>query len=365
MAIDLARNRNITGPRIAPIAADEARPFLSVMIPVYNSAESMKETLRSVLCQDLGPKDMEIAVVDNCSTDDDPETVVRNIGKGRVTFHRQPRNVGAIENFNACIRRAHGEWVHILHADDTVRPGIYSRVRKAIEDHPYVGAVACRHIYMDEDGTWLHLADAESRTPRVLGDAFVERQLVATRIHFAGLIVRRSSYEELGGFRAEFRHCTDWDMWNRLVLSKPIFYDPELLACNRLHPESGTSHMMRTGENGVDERFCIRASTGHLPRKQAKRLCRDAMSAAAVRALRRMREHWVKGDADTAWRQLREAFRCRAAVGIVGLVYLLTSRGSPRRVAHLIFRTPPTFVGLKNRVRNGIARAIGSAVQWR
>jgi hypothetical protein len=181
---------------------------------------------------------------------------------------------------------------------------------------------------MDNDGTWLHLADAEARTPGVLGDHFIERQLVATRVHFAGLIVRRSSYEELGGFRPEFRHCTDWDMWNRLILHKPIFYDPKLLACNRLHDGSGTSQMMRTGENVVDERLCIRVSTSSLPRKQAKRLCREAMSAAAIRALRRMREHWNKGDAATAWRQLREAFRCRVAIGMVGLVYLLTSRGS-------------------------------------
>lgn len=363
--MNLARNSNIIGPGVAPLAADATRPLLSVMIPVYNSAESMKDTLRSVLCQNLGPEDMEIEVVDNCSTADDPETVVRDIGKGRVKFHRQPKNVGAIENFNTCIRRARGEWVHILHADDTVRPGIYSRTREAIEAHPQIGAVACRHVYMDEDGTWLHLADAESRIPRILDDAFIERQLVATRVHFAGLIVRRSSYEELGGFRAEFRHCTDWDMWNRLVLSKPIFYDPELLACNRLHSESGTSHMIRSGENVVDERLCIRASTALLPRRQAKRLCRDAMSAAAIRALRRMREHWTKGDAHTAWRQLREAFRCRAAVGTVGLVYLLTSRGSLLHVARRTFRTPLAVGGLKNRIRSGIARAIGSTAQWR
>jgi hypothetical protein len=139
-----------------------------------------------------------------------------------------------------------------------------------------------------------------------------------------GLIVRRSVYEELGGFRAKLQHCSDWDMWNRIVLHAPIFYDPTLLACNRLHPSSGTSHMISTGKNVREERLCVRISCANLPRKEAKRLYRRGMGVAAIRALRHVLQHWKKGDPRTAARQLLEAIRCGISALTIGLIYRLT-----------------------------------------
>ena len=130
-----------------------AWPFWSVMIPIYNCREDyLRETLRSVLCQDPGIAEMQIEVLDNCSTVGAPEALVREIGGGRIEYHRQPVNVGIVGNFNACITRACGQWVHILHGDDTVRPDFYSRARKGVVAHPEAGAALCRTIYMDEDG---------------------------------------------------------------------------------------------------------------------------------------------------------------------------------------------------------------------
>lgn len=313
----------IAGPPIAPFSEVASRPLFSVMIPVFNAAAFLRETLESVLRQDPGPDVMDIEVVDNCSTDD-PEAIVRALAGDRVKFHRQPRNIGAIENFNTCIRRARGHWVHILHADDTLLPGFYAAAQRAIAAHPNIGGVACRHLFIDENGTWLSLAEPQGHAPGILGDDFVERQLTGQRLHFVSLIVRRSVYEELGGFRSKFQHCSDWDMWNRIVLHTKIFYDPMLLACIRLHPSSGTSHMISTGENVREERLCIRTSCAALPRKDAKRLYRHGMGIAAIRALRHMRYHWKKHHAGTAFRQFVEALRCALSATTIGLVYLLT-----------------------------------------
>jgi glycosyltransferase involved in cell wall biosynthesis len=111
-------------PPIDPVSDGQPRPFWSVMIPTYNCAQYLRETLASVLAQDPGPEDMEIEVVDDQSTRDDPEAVVRELARGRVRFFRQPQNRGAIRTFNTCIARSRGRWLHILHGDDTVRPGV-------------------------------------------------------------------------------------------------------------------------------------------------------------------------------------------------------------------------------------------------
>src|SRR6266404_6785487 len=92
-------------PAIAPVQDGVHRPLWSVMIPAFNCAKYLQQTLESVLAQDQGSDQMQIEVVDDCSTTDDPKAVVEEVGKGRVAFHRKPKNEGAITNFNACIQR--------------------------------------------------------------------------------------------------------------------------------------------------------------------------------------------------------------------------------------------------------------------
>ncbi len=305
-------------PRIAPLPEGMVRPFWSVMIPIYNPPEDyLRETLQSVLDQDPGPDHMQIEVVDNCSTKGDPEALVQEIGGGRIKFHRQAENLGMVGNFNSCIRRATGHWVHILHGDDTVRPGFYARLRAGIEAHPEVGAATCRIIYTDEDNHWLALSELEARTPGILDERFAERQLLDQRIQFAGIAVRRETYEELGGFLALFHHCLDWDMWKRISMRMPIFYEPQPLACYRQHSGADTSKKLRTGENVVDERRSINLSCSVFDPVQAGRVRRAANKAAGVRAARRARLLWKEGEREAAWRQASEALRCSLAPAVV------------------------------------------------
>ena len=87
------------------------------------------------------PELMQIEVVDDCSDRDDPESVVKSVGRGRVAFYRKPKNGGAIANFNSCIERSRGRYVHILHGDDTVMPGYYDCISKLIARYPNVGII--------------------------------------------------------------------------------------------------------------------------------------------------------------------------------------------------------------------------------
>ena len=68
-------------PAIPPVPAGVARPLWSVMIPTYDCAHHLRETLVRVLAQDPGPDAMQIEVVDDHSTRDAPEDVVREVGE--------------------------------------------------------------------------------------------------------------------------------------------------------------------------------------------------------------------------------------------------------------------------------------------
>src|SRR5215210_6047396 len=99
------RNGSFRVP-VPAVPVGVARPLWSVMIPSFNCADYLRESLRSVLAQDPGPEIMQIEVVDDCSTSDGPEAVVAEIGRGRVGFFRQPQNVGHARNFGTCLQRS-------------------------------------------------------------------------------------------------------------------------------------------------------------------------------------------------------------------------------------------------------------------
>src|SRR5438128_483601 len=112
--------------RVLPVTEGSMpRPLWSVMIPTFHCARFLRQTLESVLSQDPGPDVMQIEVIDDCSTQDDPESVVRAVAGERVHFFRQPKNVGHTRNFETCLQRARGYLVHLLHGDDAVLPGFY------------------------------------------------------------------------------------------------------------------------------------------------------------------------------------------------------------------------------------------------
>jgi glycosyltransferase involved in cell wall biosynthesis len=233
----------------------EARPVWSVMIPTYNCASFLRQTLESVLAQDPGAATMQIEVVDDCSTRDDPEAVVQEVGASRVAFYRQPRNVGISENFNTCIRRARGEWVHILHGDDYVKPGFYEKLQDELARNPDVGAALVRTAVVNERGSEIEIGNVLERDRGLLRAdwaaspwrSWIFWLFVFNPVRTPGVVVRRAVYERLGGFRSDLSHCADWDMWKRIVAGHAIFFETEVLACYRVHQAADTTRLARTG----------------------------------------------------------------------------------------------------------------------
>src|SRR5688572_711170 len=132
-------------PRITRLSDEEHRPLLSVMIPAYNAIHYLPTTLESVLAQYTGADQMQIEVVDDCSTDGDVKSLVDQIGQGKVSYFRQPKNKGSLRNFETCINRARGHYIHILHGDDFVKPGFYQEIISLFAQFPTIGSAITNH----------------------------------------------------------------------------------------------------------------------------------------------------------------------------------------------------------------------------
>ena len=254
------------------------------MIPTYNCAHFLRTTLESVLAQDPGPDRMQIEVVDDAS-DDDPESLVKAVGAGRVGFFRQATNQGQIANLSACVERSRGELVHILHGDDYVLPGYYEPLDRGFASDPRVGAAFCRWKIVDGDGDDLALAEPEQEHAGVMKDALAHLAS-EQRIVTPAMAVRREVWEKLGGFDSRLRCAEDWEMWVRIAAHYDVWYEPRLLAAYRRHDRSNTSANSRNAAELRYSSMAIDMFAPLLPPERARRIVKDARRSYARTALR-------------------------------------------------------------------------------
>ncbi len=242
-------------PVVQPVPDGVERPFWSVMIPTFNSADLLVETLESVLAQDPGQDVMQIEVVDDASCLDDPRHVVETIGRGRVGFFRQEENVGAPANFTTCARRANGRFVHILHSDDVVLPGFYERYRQQIERCPDAVLLAGQTITIDSEGRHLGMTGPVRAPDGYVSDAAF---VIATQnpLRCVSVVVARSAYERFGGFHPDLAHANDWEMWTRLASGGAVAWVDRPFGLYRDHAGSDTQRLHRS-TGYIDD--CLRA----------------------------------------------------------------------------------------------------------
>jgi hypothetical protein len=299
----------VIGPAIPSVSDGDMRPTWSVMIPTFNSERFLAQALESVLLQAPPAKQMQIDVVDDCSVVD-PRPIVERVGKGRVACFRNPRNLGLAGNFNACIERSRGQLVHILHADDLVLPGYYKTIEATARDFPAAALFATRVFFCDVDGVIElvspRLPSFEKGPGRDLSDFAPGNPLQCPAV-----TVRRSFYEQHGGFLPELAYTLDWEMWVRAVALAGAVVRPQVLAVYRTWEGNHTHELARSAECLRDiERFAqlmqtrhagfpadrIRAHVRHLARQQEMkfRARGDEVSAQAARRFWMARSNTVE-----------------------------------------------------------------------
>jgi glycosyltransferase involved in cell wall biosynthesis len=299
-------------PAIPVLPVDDGRPFWSVMIPTYNPrADYLEDTLHSVLQQDPGPEQMQIEVIDDRSTDDLAAQTVRRVGGGRVSFHAEPQNRGLAGTWNRCIERARGHWVHILHQDDIVLPGFYDHLRKGAE-HSDAGAIFCRYAVVNLKGHWMGISELHRESAGLLDD-WHARITVQQLVQCPAIAVRRLIYEQLGGFLPQLRYTPDWEMWQRIASQFSFWFEPSILACYRVHPNSATSRMRLDAADVREVRELINLTTAYHSPARGRVLARKARSFYAGLAVLHARDMLVGAEFRPAWKQVVEALRlCRS-----------------------------------------------------
>lgn len=197
----------------------ENQPLVSILIPTYNRAWHIRETIHSALTQNYA--NLEVIVVDDASTDDTAQ-VVRAISDARLTYARQAQNVGMVANWGACLERAAGKFVVFLSDDDLLRPDfVANRVGYLTED-TRVNVVFSRYDVQDRNGERLSTCNSEwGEARRLAGRALLDAALARRWFVGAGMY-RRSAIVPLWPRLAQDNLVLDFGLNLRLAMQEGI-----------------------------------------------------------------------------------------------------------------------------------------------
>ncbi|MCJ7664359.1 MAG: glycosyltransferase [Desulfobacterales bacterium] len=198
-------------------------PKVSVIIPTHNRKAFVLEAVASVLAQTYG--DYELIVVDDGSSDGTDEALKRYEAHLQYLYQE---NQGVSVARNCGLERARGEFIAFLDSDDLWLPKKLDMQLAFMDQHPE--AQIC---YTDE--IWIRSGvrvNPKKRHAKYSGWVY-PHCLALCIISPSSALIRRSLFEQVGGFDPGLPVCEDYDLWLRVAARFPISYIPQRLIVKR------------------------------------------------------------------------------------------------------------------------------------
>lgn len=281
-----------------------AQPDVTVVIPVHNGADFIEQAIDSALAQ-VGVT-VQVVVADDASTDD-TATILERYGD-RIETIRLPKQPTGIAATNAGLTHATGEFLCVLHHDDVLLPGKLARHVELMRRHPQVGLSYSAQHYIDATGRRLGtLRSPLAHADYVIAGTDELRALsVQNYINFCNAVVRRSAYDAVGSYPAQWQIIAEWAMWVRLAKHYDVAYVDEPLVCYRLHP--GQLTLKRDPQDYLDQLLVVHRDVFADVSIPSALRARERLALANVH-LNLALVHWLRGERRPAVHQAGRVVR--------------------------------------------------------
>src|SRR3984957_13165227 len=124
---------------------------ITTIIPTYKRPKLLRRAILSALGQTIS--DIQVQVYDDASNDETEEVVRECMRKdGRVKYHRHPRNIGLLQNYQFSLAEVKTEYFSFLSDDDVLFPWFYEETLRALHRFPECAFAAGAAIIMTEGG---------------------------------------------------------------------------------------------------------------------------------------------------------------------------------------------------------------------
>lgn len=212
------------------------RPRVSVIIPAYNAAAFIAETLQSVFAQTL--TNFEVIVVNDGSPDTANFERKLQPFLERITYLTQ-KNLGPSAARNTAIRAAHGEFLAFLDSDDCWLPDYLASQVKSFQEHPELDLVCSDTMFYGdpqlEGQTFFSCCRLQG--PVTFGGMLIENPLTTSCV-----VARTRVVLDAGLFDETLRVAEDYDLWLRIAATGAVIKRCwKVLARHRVHSNSLSS----------------------------------------------------------------------------------------------------------------------------
>jgi len=218
-------------------------PKVSVCIPTYNYARFLPEAIESILNQNF--TDFELLIIDDCSSDNTAEVVCAYAAKDRrISFSVNSPNIGMVNNWNLCLRRARGEYIKFVFGDDVLisKDALLKMMEPLMRDKS-ISLVASARKIIDEQSNISRTRSSFWRPTLIAGDEAI-RRCVFEQKNLIGepTVVMFRKKDCARGFNARYRQIVDLEMWYHLLEKGRLIYLTEPLCAFRCHPDQQSEH---------------------------------------------------------------------------------------------------------------------------
>ncbi len=231
---------------------EQYNPLVSIVIPVYNGANYMREAIDSALAQTY--KNLEIIVV-NDGSDDGGETDAIAQSYGDKIQYYVKENGGCASALNYGISKMHGEWFSWLSHDDVYFP---EKVQSAVEcirrnhlDTEHT-VVLCESMSIDGDGKPVLSRKQNEQNTLHTPQAMFAQFMHGRALNGCALLIPKAALDTVGAFSTTYIYILDWIYWIELSLAGYSFFEyTDVLVKNRKH----------AGQVSVKKRALLREET--------------------------------------------------------------------------------------------------------
>ncbi|MEH1768284.1 glycosyltransferase [Nostoc sp.] len=212
-------------------------PKISVIIPAYNSENTIRQTIQSVLNQTF--TNLELIVINDGSQDSTLE-VVRQFQDSRIKVFSYA-NAGGNVSRNRGLKHAVGEFVSFLDADDLWTPDKLRSQLKALQGNVTAKVAYGWTDYIDTDGKFL----LSGKRINLNGNVYEELLLNNFLENGSNPLICKKALITLGGFDESLKAAQDWDMWLRLASKFDFICVPSVQILYRISANSVSSNLAR------------------------------------------------------------------------------------------------------------------------
>jgi glycosyltransferase involved in cell wall biosynthesis len=226
-------------------------PLVSVIVPTYNFAEYIAETIEAILAQTFG--DLELVIIDDCSHDG-TQTIITDYASrdSRIIPIFKERNEGPASARNTGMKNSRGEFIAFCDADDVWEKNkleLQLDVFATYEDYDVVYSDAFI-INSKGEKTGKRFSEKYPTGKKLTGNLFDELCLT-NMINTQTVIMKKKCVHSAGYFPEEVRGLEDWVYWVKVAEKHKFFYINQPLARYRVHEKSINRNIKTFTENRI------------------------------------------------------------------------------------------------------------------